>query len=72
MSTREYAYNLIDMLSDEQLDAFIRFIESMTEIPNAETQQAILESDRIAKDPSVKSYTDVHEMFGEILDDDEV
>ncbi len=70
MSTREYAYNLIDMLSDEQLNAFIKFIESMTDIPNTETQQAILESEKIANDPSVKSYTNVHEMFGEILNDD--
>ena len=71
MSTREYAYNLIDMLSEDQLDAFIAFLRSITEIPNEETQQAMLESERIAHDPTVKSYTDVHEMLEEILNDDE-
>ena len=70
MSTREIAYNLIDMLSPEQLDAFISFLRSITEIPNEETRQAMLEAEKIAKDPNVKSYTDVHEMFEEILNDD--
>lgn len=66
MSTREYAYSLIDMLSEEQLETFIAFLRSITDIPNEETQQAMLEADRIAKDPSVKDYTDVHKMFEEI------
>jgi hypothetical protein len=71
MSTREYAYSLIDMLSEEQLETFIAFLRSITDIPNEETQQAMLEADRIAKDPSVKSYTDVHKMFEEILSEDD-
>lgn len=71
MSTREYAYSLIDMLSEDQLDAFIAFLRSITEIPNEETQQAMLEAERIANDPNVKKYTDVDEMFEELLKDDE-
>lgn len=69
MSTREIAYNLIDMLSEEQLKTFIDFIRSFTDIPNKETEQAMLEADRIAHDPSVKAYDDVDEMFWEILDE---
>lgn len=71
MSTREYAYCLIDMLSEEQLDTFIAFLRSITDIPNEETRQAMLEADRIAKDPNVKSYTDVEKMFEEILSEDD-
>ena len=71
MSTREYAYSLIDMLSEDQLDAFIAFLRSITEIPNEETQQAMLEAERIANNPNVKKYTDVDEMFEELLKDDE-
>ena len=71
MSTREYAYSLIDMLSEDQLDAFIAFLRSITEIPNEETQQAMLEAERIANDPNLKKYTDVDEMFEELLKDDE-
>lgn len=69
MSTREIAYNLIDMLSEEQLKTFIDFIRSFTDIPNKETEQVMLEADRIAHDPSVKAYDDVDEMFREILDE---
>ena len=57
------------MLSEEQLKTFIDFIRSFTDIPNKETEQAMLESDRIAHDPSVKAYDDVDEMFREILDE---
>ncbi len=71
MSTREIAYNLIDTLSAEQLDAFIAFLRSITEIPNEETRQAMAEAEKIAKDHDVKSYTDVHKMFDEVLNDDE-
>ena len=37
------------------------------EKPNAETIDAIIEADRIAKDPSVKGQRDVDEMFEDIL-----
>lgn len=69
MSTREIAYNLIDMLSEEQLKTFIDFIRSFTDIPNKETEQAMLEADRIAHESSVKAYDDVDEMFRDILDE---
>ncbi len=34
--------------------------------PNKETIAAMLEAERIAKDPSVKGYTDLDEMFDEL------
>lgn len=34
--------------------------------PNKETVAAMLEAERIAKDPTVKSYTDPDEMFAEL------
>ena len=34
--------------------------------PNKETVAAMLEAERIAKDPSVKGYTDVDELFAEL------
>lgn len=44
----------------------MKFCNSLT-TPNVETTVAIIEADRIAKDPSVKGYRDVDEMFEEIL-----
>ncbi len=37
---------------------------------NKETLEAFEESERISKDPNAKSYTDVKEMFREILEDE--
>lgn len=37
------------------------------ETPNVETMAALIEADKIAKDPSVKGYRDVDEMFEDIL-----
>ena len=34
--------------------------------PNKETMAAMLESERIAKDPSVKGYTDLDELFADL------
>lgn len=34
--------------------------------PNKETIAAMLESERIAKDPSVKGYNDLDELFAEL------
>ncbi|HWQ71114.1 MAG TPA: type II toxin-antitoxin system RelB/DinJ family antitoxin [Desulfitobacteriaceae bacterium] len=39
------------------------------EMPNAETIAAMEEADRISRDPSAKSYTDVEQMMKELLAD---
>ncbi|MEE3453327.1 type II toxin-antitoxin system RelB/DinJ family antitoxin [Dialister sp.] len=36
------------------------------ETPNKETMAAMLEAERIAKDPSVKGYTDLDELFTDL------
>lgn len=40
--------------------------EIHTDRPNKETVAAMLEAERIAKDPNVKGYTDLDEMFAEL------
>lgn len=40
--------------------------EIKAERPNKETIAAILEAERIAKDPSVKGYTDLDELFADL------
>lgn len=34
--------------------------------PNSETVAAMLEAERIAKDPAVKGYTDLDELFADL------
>lgn len=36
--------------------------------PNSETVSAMLEAERIAKDPSVKGYTDLDKMFADLAE----
>ncbi len=40
--------------------------EIKLEKPNKETAAAMLEAERIAKDPSVKHYTDLDELFSDL------
>ena len=40
--------------------------EIKTERPNKDTIAAMLEAERIAKDPSVKHYTDLDELFTDL------
>lgn len=40
--------------------------EIRTDRPNKETIAAILEAENIAKDPNVKGYTDLDEMFADL------
>lgn len=35
-------------------------------VPNFYTRQAMLEAERIAKDPNVKGYTDLEELFRDL------
>ena len=44
----------------------IPFTISLNQEPNKETIAAMLEAERIAKDPSVKGYTDLDELFADL------
>lgn len=43
--------------------------DSTTNQPNKETIAAMLEAERIAKDPSVKGYTDLDQLFADLEND---
>ena len=44
----------------------LSFLEIRTDRPNKETIAAMLEAENIAKDPNVKGYTDLDEMFADL------
>lgn len=70
MSTRELAYSIFDKLTDEQIEGFVMMFKNAVpaeDIPNAETEAAMIEADRIARDPNVKGYTDTNEMMRDLL-----
>ena len=72
MSTKELAYDMIENLTEEQLNALIVILkgwEVENEIPNEETLEAIEEVKRMEAHPEqYKSYTDVDEMMRELLE----
>lgn len=72
MSTKELAYDMIENLTEEQLNALIVILkgwEVENEIPNEETLEAIEEVKRMEAHPEqYKGYTDVDEMMRELLE----
>lgn len=67
MSTREMAYNIIDSLDEEQLKKFIDFFNAMFyEIPNDETMEAIMESEKMLNDENTRRFHSVDELFEEL------
>lgn len=57
------AYNVFDghPLREEQLSVDLAHNQ-----PNAETVAAMLEAERITKDPNVKKYTDLDALFADL------
>ena len=56
---------LLLIQEDQLLEGRIPFDISLNQ-PNKETIAAMLEAERIAKDPSVKGYTDLDELFADL------
>ena len=74
MSDREKIYQLLDVVPDSKIGYVLAYLQGLTDGGraelNKETLEAFEEAERISKDPNVKSYTDVREMFREILEDE--
>ena len=72
MSTKEKLYSLIDIINPNDLELVLQIMERFAltaEIPYEETAEAMLEADRIARDPNVKGYTSISELM-EALDEE--
>ena len=66
MSTREYAIDLINSLSDEQVDAFINFINVLAD----RSIIARMESRAAALDPTPQTYSIFKEFMDEMENED--
>ena len=73
MSDRERLLRLVDAIPDYKLSYAITYLQGLTDGGrvelNKETLEALEEAEKISKDPNVKSYTNVKEMFREIFED---
>lgn len=74
MSDRERLFQLMDAIPDYKLSYAITYLQGLTDGGkaelNKETLEAFEEAEKISRDPNVKSYTDIKEMFREILEDE--
>ncbi len=62
MSTREYAIDIINSLSDEQLNAFINLVTVFAD----RSTVAKIESRALASDPNPKTYGSFREFMDEM------
>lgn len=74
MNEREKLFQLVDDIPDYKLTYAITYLQGLTDGGraelNKETLEAFEEAERIRKDPNVKSYTNIKEMFQELLEDE--
>lgn len=72
MSTREFAIDCINAMSERQVLEFIRDQLGLDDIPNQETLEALAELKYMKAHPEeYKSYISVDAMFDEILGEDD-
>ncbi len=66
-ATWEDLYGALDTLPESEIPRVIAFIDTLDKRrPTPETIAALEEADRIIRDPNVKAYTDIDEMFAEL------
>ena len=71
MSTREMAYDVIDIMTEEQLSEFLRNYLGLDEMPNSDTLESLLELRYMEQHPEeYKTYESAENMFKDILDDE--
>lgn len=68
MSTKEDAIEILNCMSEEQLDAFVHFFRSIMDIPNEETRKA-MEDIKLGKN-LIGSFSSVDGMMEELLKDE--
>lgn len=72
MSTRDFAIDCINAMSERQMLEFIRDQLGLDDIPNQETLEALAELKYMKAHPEeYKSYISVDQMFDEILSEDD-
>ncbi len=68
MSTKEAAMEIINYMTEEQLQEFVRFFHTMMDIPNVKTSQ-VLEEVRAGKNLS-KPFSSVEALMEDLNADD--
>ena len=66
-STRDAAYNIINLMNDEQLQSFVKLFQNVvSDVPNEETISAMQEAEDMLKDPKAMKFSSVDDLFAEL------
>jgi hypothetical protein len=72
MSTREIAYTIVDKMTAEELENFVKEYWGFEGVPNDETLEALEELEYMDAHPEeYKSYSRTKEMFEDILNEED-
>ena len=67
MSTKELAFNIVDLMNEEQLQCFVTLFQGVvSDVPNEETISAMQEAEETLKDPNAQKFTSVDDLFEEL------
>lgn len=68
MNTKEAAMEILDCMTEQQLQEFVHFFRSILEVPNAETKAAMDEVEKMKQHPEqYPGYTDIDDMMKDLL-----
>ena len=67
MSTRDMAYNILNLMNEEQLRSFVALFQNVvSDIPNEETIAAMEEAEEMLRDPNAQRFSSVQDLFAEL------
>ena len=67
MATKDIALNIVNMMSEEQLQSFVILFQGIvSDIPNDETISAMQEAENMLKDPDAMKFDSVDDLFAEL------
>lgn len=67
MSTRDAAYNILNLMDEEQLRSFVILFQSVvSDVPNDETIAAMQEAEDMLIDPNAQRFHSVEDLFAEL------
>ncbi len=67
MTTRDMALNIVDRMTEEQLQGFVSLFRGIvSDVPSDETLAAMKEAEEMLMDPQTQQFSSVEDLFAEL------
>lgn len=67
MNARDTAINIVNMMTDNQVESFVNLFKPVvSEIPTEETMNAMIEAEEMLKSTNAKKFYSVKELFEDL------